>query len=51
MKIIIRHAAPNEWDEAEKGTICRVILNSLDGTTAEYIQRSDDAEKPRWEKI
>lgn len=45
---IIRHAEPNIYDEAPKGTICIVIPEE---TGEQYIQRSDDSEKPKWEKI
>jgi hypothetical protein len=59
MDIIIRHAQPNKFDQASKGTICRVInsMNKVNTTTLdneiieEYIQRSDDCENPRWEKV
>jgi hypothetical protein len=50
MKIIIRHAPPSILDEADKGTYCHVI-NVMNMVVEEYIQRSDDPEKPRWEKI
>lgn len=52
--VIARYGKPNEFDHADKGTICRVyfdMINSNGDIFEEYIQRSDDSEKPKWEKI
>ena len=48
MKAIIRHSAPTQYDHAQKGTVC--IVKPEQGGE-QYIQRSDDPEKPKWEKI
>ncbi|HVW99247.1 MAG TPA: hypothetical protein VHA52_02235 [Candidatus Babeliaceae bacterium] len=46
---IIRHAAPNIYDQAPYGTICEVIVDHQ--RVALYIQRSKDEDRPEWEKI
>jgi len=51
MEIIKRYYRPGEYDQHAKGTICQVLSNHGDEIYVEYIQRSDDPEKPRWEKI
>ena len=45
---IVRHSEPNQYDQAPKGTICVVIPEE---TGDQYIQRSDDSNNPRWEKV
>jgi hypothetical protein len=48
--IIKRHAAPNIFDEAPKDTLC-VVEDYYGHELERWIQRSDDTEHPRWEKI
>jgi len=54
--VIARYSTPNKYDQADKGTICQVYnednkMNSDGELYESYIQRSDDSEKPKWEKI
>jgi hypothetical protein len=49
MNTIVRHSSPNIYDQAPQGTRCKVIVDHKEVEL--YIQRSEDEDTPRWEKL
>lgn len=47
--IIIRHAQPNKYDLAPKGTKLHVIIE--DRIAEIYLQTSDNEDEPRWDRV
>lgn len=45
-KVIIRHSAPNQYDQLPQDTICKVI--SSDGSWDLYKQQSKNEAHPQW---
>ena len=47
--ILRRHSPPTQLDSAPCGTICKAVIHNE--RTEYYLQKSEDASKPKWELI
>lgn len=48
-QILQRYSAPNQYDHAPQGTLCKVLVDQSRWEI--YIQKSPDEEHPQWELL